>query len=163
MQAFQVEHESPVTAFSREDSADSRHLFEPLLDIRVVESRGAPGFDRDRDAFGASEAMSEIADCVRGYDLALADDDYLFADLLDFRQDVGAQDDGVIARERFDERPRFRDLLGIEAGCGLVEDKDVGVVDDRLCESDALAVAFRQLVDELLADICDRSSARQRR
>ena len=47
------------------------------------------------------------------------------------------------------------DLLGIEAGGGLVEDQHVGIVDDGLREADALPVAFRKLADQLVADIAD--------
>ena len=49
----------------------------------------------------------------------------------------------------------FDDLLGVEAGGGLVEDQDVGVVDDRLGEADALPVAFGELADQLVADVAD--------
>ena len=50
----------------------------------------------------------------------------------------------MIAGELLDELPRFDDLLGVEAGGRLVEDEDVGVVDQRLREADALLVALRE-------------------
>ncbi len=53
---------------------------------------------------------------------------------------------------------RFRDLFGIEARCGLVQDKYIGIVNDRLRESDTLPVAFRKLVDQLIADVCDSAT-----
>ena len=76
-------------------------------------------------------------------------------DVLHFGQDVGAEDDGVVAGEAVDQLADFDDLLGIEAGGGLVEDQDVGVVDDRLGEADALAVALGELADQLVADVAD--------
>ena len=49
----------------------------------------------------------------------------------------------------------FDDLLGVEAGGGLVEDQDIGVVDDGLRQADALAVAFGKLADQLVADVAE--------
>ena len=63
----------------------------------------------------------------------------------DLREDVRAQDDRVIAGEFLDELARFDDLLRVEAGGRLVEDQDVGVVDERLRQADALPVALREL------------------
>ena len=82
--------------------------------------------------------------------LALADDDHLLADLLHFRQNVRAENDGVIAGEAFDQRPGFGNLLRIEARGRLIEDQHVRVVNDGLREADALPVAFRQLLDQFL-------------
>ena len=62
-----------------------------------------------------------------------------------FRSDVGAQDDGVIARQRLDELADLDDLLRVEPGGRLVEDEDVRVVDQRLREADALLVALGEL------------------
>ena len=95
---------------------------------------------------------------VRGDDLALADDDDLLADLLHFRQDVRAENDRVVARQALDQRPGLDDLLRVQAGGGLVQNQDVGIVDDRLRQSDALPVAFGKLADQLVADIGDGAS-----
>ena len=80
-----------------------------------------------------------------GDHLALVDDDDALAGLRDLGQDVRAQDDRVIAGELLDQLARFDDLLRVEAGGRLVEDEDVRVVNQRLGEADALAVALRQL------------------
>jgi hypothetical protein len=56
---------------------------------------------------------------------------------------MGAQNDRVIARQRFDQAARFGNLLRIQAGRGLVQDQHVGIVDDRLGESNSLPVALR--------------------
>ena len=58
----------------------------------------------------------------------------------------------MIAGEGLEELADFDDLLGVEAGGGLIEDEDIGVVDDGLGDSDALAVAFGELADQLGAD-----------
>ena len=55
------------------------------------------------------------------------------------------------------------DLLGVEAGGGLVEDQDVGVVDDGLGEADALPVAFGELADQLVADVAEGAPVRRLR
>ncbi len=74
--------------------------------------------------------------------LTVIDDDDVAAGLFDFRKDVRAEDDGVVAREAGDQLPGLLLLLGIEAGGGLVQNQHGRVVNDRLREADALPVAF---------------------
>jgi len=57
----------------------------------------------------------QIVHGIRGHQLALVDDDDPSHVLLDFRQDVRAQDNRVIAGEAFDQIAGFVDLFGIEA------------------------------------------------
>ena len=92
-----------------------------------------------------------LLDGVGGDKLALADDDDLLADCLHFGEDVGAQDDGVFAGEALDQLARFDDLLRVESGGRLVENQDVGIVNDGLREADALPVAFGELADQLVS------------
>jgi hypothetical protein len=89
----------------------------------------------------------------------LRDDDDALAGLLDFGEDVGAENDGVVAGEMLQQFADLDDLLGVETGSGFVEDEDIGIVDDGLGQSDALAVAFGELADELLADVAQSATA----
>jgi hypothetical protein len=82
--------------------------------------------------------------------LPWSDDDDALAGMLHFAEDVGAEDDGVLAGERFQQLADFDDLLGVEAAGGLVEDQHVGVVDDGLRQADALAEALGELADQLV-------------
>jgi len=45
---------------------------------------------------------------------------------------VGAENDGVIARQAVNQIAGFDDLFGIEAGGGLVENQNFGIVNDGL-------------------------------
>jgi len=85
----------------------------------------------------------QIAHGIRGHQLALVDNDDTFAGLFDFRQDVGAQNNGVVAGEALDQVARLVDLLGIESGGRLVQNEHFGIVNDGLCQADPLAVPFR--------------------
>ena len=59
-----------------------------------------------------------------------------------------------MARGQFaDERADLADLVRVEAGRRFVEDDDVGFVDDRLRDADALLVALRQRADESVAHV----------
>ena len=60
-----------------------------------------------------------------------------------------------LAAEALDELARLDDLLRVEAGRRLVEDQHVRVVEDRLREADALAVALRELADQLVPHVAD--------
>src|SRR5262249_42196555 len=86
------------------------------------------------------------------------DDDDTLAGVLDFAQDMRAENDRVFAREMLQQLADFDDLLGIETAGGFIEDQDIGVVDDGLREADALAVAFGELRDELAAHVAERAA-----
>ena len=45
--------------------------------------------------------------------------------------------------------------MRIETGGRLVQDQDVGIVNDRLGQADALPVAFGKLADQRLPDVGD--------
>ena len=59
----------------------------------------------------------------------------------------------MLAGQVADEFARLVDLLGIEAGRGLVEDEHVGIVHDGLRESNALPVSLGKLAQQLVFDI----------
>ena len=140
------------------DAADAGDLFEAALHFAGL-GAAVGGFDFERDGFGAAQAVGQVGDRILGDELALADDDDALAGVFDLGQDVGAEDDGVIAGEGREQLADLDDLLGIETAGRLVEDQDVGVVDDGLGDADALAVAFGQLADQLVADVAERAAA----
>ena len=160
--ALDFEDGAAAALFFELDAADACDFFKTLLDGWSGEIAGAGG-NFDQDGFCAARAGLQVVDGIRSDELALVDDDDLLAGLLDFGQDVGAEDDGVVAGERLDEVARLVDLLGIEAGGGLVEDQHVGVVDDGLGEADALAVALGELAEQLVFDVGDGAAVAARR
>ncbi len=92
--------------------------------------------------------MMQVGDRIDRDNFAGVNDDDLAARLLDFREDVRAEDDRVIAREACDELAGFALLFRIEAGCGLVKNQHRRIVNDGLRDADALAITFRQLADD---------------
>ena len=60
-----------------------------------------------------------------------------------------------IPHDRSDQLAHVQLLLGIETGGGLVEDKHRRIVNNRLCKANALAVAFRELRDDLVLHVTD--------
>ena len=58
-----------------------------------------------------------------------------------------------------DQLPRLDDLLRVEAGGRLVEDQDVGIVDQRLRQADALPIALRELAAVPLGHVVDARAA----
>lgn len=91
---------------------------------------------------GAGDAGFEFGWGFVDEDFALVDDDDAVADGFDFFEDVGGEDDGFVGGHRLYQLSHFVLLVGVEAIGGLVEDEHLGVVDDGLGDSDALAVAF---------------------
>ena len=128
-------------------------LYRGGIDVAVA----AGDFDQQR--FHTASAILKIVHGIGGHQLALIDDDDLLADLLDFRKDVRAQDDGVIARKAFDQVARLVDLLGVKAGGGLVEDQDIWIVNDGLRKAHALPIPFGELAEELFFHVGNRAAA----
>ena len=74
---------------------------------------------------------------------------------------MGREDDRLLPADLLDERPDLDDLVRVEAARRLVEDEDVGIVQHRLREADALPEALRQLADQLAGDVAEAAAARR--
>ena len=97
----------------------------------------------DQHQFGPARPALQIVHRVRGNELSFVDDDDPLAGLLDFRQDVRAQNDGVVAGEALDQVARLVDLFGIQSSSRFVQNEHVWIVNDGLGQPHALAIAFR--------------------
>ena len=132
-------------AHGRRDGPTAPTRVTPGIAAQHRRGLGALRVDLHVQRLGALQPRGQVVRRVDGDDAALVDDDDALAGLRDLRQDVRAEDDGVIAGEAADEVARLDDLLGVEAGGRLVEDQHFRVVDERLREADALPVALREL------------------
>ncbi len=72
---------------------------------------------------------------------------------LDLAEDVGRQDDGVVAPELPHEGTRLADLVRVQSGGGLVQDDDGGPGDDGIGKPHPLAIPLRQVSDPLVRDV----------
>src|SRR5262249_5182707 len=115
-------------------------------------------FDFDEDGFVTLQTRGEIFRRVDGFEFPLIDDDDELARGGDLGQDVGAENDGVLAGKVVDELAGLDDLLGVEAGGGLIEDQNVRVVNERLSEAHALAISARELADEFVTDVTESTT-----
>ena len=102
--------------------------------------------------------MGQVFGGVDGNDTAFVDDDNLFTRLGHLRENVGAQNDGVVSGEVLDQLTCLDDLLRVEAGSGLVKDQHIGIVEDRRerdcardCESVAVGHDFHVYGQDLAA------------
>ncbi len=93
---------------------------------------------------------SQIARRAIGHDPSLVDDEDAVARGLHLGQDVGAEDDRLGPAHFLDQLPDLHDLVGVQSGRGLIEDEHLGIVDHRLGQADALAVALAKLSDALV-------------
>lgn len=114
------------------------------------------GFDRCLD-FGMNTAggphfIDEVLWGVGGFDLAIIDDNHPIRDHFDFRENMSGNDHRVIERETFDQFADLADLDGIETVGGFVEDEEFRLVDERIGQTDPLAVAFGKGFDHFPAD-----------
>ena len=89
---------------------------------------------------------------LRGVDrqqAATVDDGNPLADHGDFREDVGAEQHGMVPTECADDFAGLVDLCRIESGGRLVEQQDFGIAQQGLRQAQPLPVALRELVDLL--------------
>ena len=69
---------------------------------------------------------------------------------LHFLQDVGAQQNGFIGREAPNQLPNSDQLIGIQAGSWFVQNQNLGVVNQGLGQTNALAITLGQLNNPLV-------------
>ena len=133
---FQADHRA--TGVGDAGACDARHDGQRRLHVATH------GVHLHVYRFRATHPRCQVVRRVHGYHAALADDDDALAGLTHLGQDVGAQDDRVVAGQVLDELSGFDDLLRVESGSGLVQDQDVRFVDQGLGQADALLVALGQ-------------------
>ena len=81
---------------------------------------------------------------------AAVDDDGARAGRVHFLEDVGREHDRLVLAQLADQLADLVLLVRVEAVGGLVQDQHLGVVDQRLREAGAVAVALGQGVDRLV-------------
>jgi hypothetical protein len=94
----------------------------------------------------------EILGRAVGDDAAAVDHDGTGADGLDFLEDMGRNDNGLVLGHLGDQAAHMVLLVRIEAVGRLVHDQHRGVVEDRLGETDAALESLRQRLDALGRD-----------
>ena len=69
-------------------------------------------------------------------------DHNMVADRADLRQNMGAEDHGMIFPQLADQITDLDDLFRIQTYRGLIQNDDLRVAKDRLCQSDSLPITF---------------------
>ncbi len=92
-----------------------------------------------------------------GDQLAAIDDHHPLAQELDLGQDVGRQQQGALTAEVADQIANRDDLTRVETHGRLIEDQHLRAVEDCRREANTLAVAFRQGLDHLAADVGEQA------
>src|SRR5262249_22671092 len=121
----------------------------------VPHGRRRLAYDLHLNARRREVLLDQGVDGALGDDDALVDDHHRATDHRDLGQDVRGQDHRVIASQRLDQLADLADLLRVEPDGRLVQDQHRGVAHDRLGQSHALSVPFRQLADQTVLDIGD--------
>ena len=78
------------------------------------------------------------------------DDDGARTNRFDLLQNVGRKNDRLFLAHLPDQGSHFVFLVGIQSVGRLVEDQDLGIVNDRLRKTGAMTIAFRQRLDALV-------------
>src|SRR4029450_1591485 len=81
-------------------------------------------------------------------DLAVIDNHYPVTRHAHFGEDMGAEDDRMVIPEVFNSLADVDDLTWIESYSGLIENEYRRIVEERLRQAHALAIAFREIPDE---------------
>ena len=99
--------------------------------------------------------LAALADVFRGVtcdQMTFVQDPDIIADGADIGENMGTDDDDVVVTERANVIEHLALLLRVESYGRLIENDDLGIIDDRLRKADTLAVAFGQVFDQTLAD-----------
>src|SRR5439155_9298867 len=92
----------------------------------------------------AAAGADELVDAAGGDEAAVVHDRGVGTDLLELGQDVAGEEDGhALGAEPADELADLAHLLGVEADGGLVEDEELGLVEEGLREGETLTHAGR--------------------
>ncbi len=105
-QALHFKHRAIFAGILQQDAADAVDGFQAMLDGLRVE-RAVASFHFQHHRFGAARAVLQVVHRIRRHQLAFIDDEHLLAGLFHFRQDVRAQDDGVVAGQAANQIARF--------------------------------------------------------
>src|SRR5262249_50751962 len=127
-----------VALVLRRDRRHLRDAVDPTKDRR----RGVGASTNDDRESRRTALLRELVECPRRDELPLRDDDDSTAARLDLAQDVRGEQNGVLFSELADELAHLADLVRIEAGRRLVEHEERRLADERVRETDALAIAL---------------------
>ena len=129
-------HEVRIGAAAR-DLRDTRRAAQGRADVRAA----------GLQAHTHASTPQELDERGVGGELTVDEHHDPITDGLDLLEDVGREDDRRVLGEPLDEGADLENLDRIEAVRGLVEDEDLGLVQDRLGEPDTLTVALGELRD----------------
>src|SRR5262245_16920590 len=131
-----------------------------VRDIRLLEQKAFPRLELTPNSYRQNPVPAQtVVNFLNGTlreDFAFFDHGDAVADFRQFRQNVRAQKNRLpIICQLANQRSEFNACAWIEIRGGLVEDKQLRVMDDCSSESDALLEAFRQAIDESILQFDD--------
>ena len=147
-----LKDQARVFTIARQYAAHSRDGFKLLLHQQGVRLAVAAG-NLQQQRFGVARPRLQIAHGIGRHQLAFVDDQHLLAGLFHLGKNMGAENDGVVAGQPLDQVAGFINLLGIEAGGGLIEDQHIRVVNNGLRQPHSLAIAFGEFAQQLVFHI----------
>ena len=104
---------------------------------------------------GLAEAGAEILRSIHRLDPAFVDDDHPRAKHLHLGENMGGEQDRVVAAEVADEVADEADLVRIKSDGGFIKDEEVRFVNHRVGQSHALPEALRESPDDFFSDLIE--------
>ncbi len=141
-------------------SASARIPRTPSICCERLGHAGGCGGELDGHRDLPLQALAQLVGAAFGDDPPAVEDQHPSAEQLHLGQDVGREQQRVLAAELPDQLADGDDLLRIEPDGRLVENQHLRVVQDRPGEADALAVTFGERADDLASHIARAGSAR---
>src|SRR5678815_3566242 len=99
------------------------------------------------DRCGAPRLLLQLSGRAVADETPAMNDEHTLAQVSHFGKDVRAEHDGAAPRQTANELANLHDLPRVEPDSGLVQKEYVGIIDERLCEARALAIAARESTD----------------
>ena len=135
----------PVFVIHHGHPLDQRHL----VQLRGHRARGH-AFDPQRHRPGPLRFLPQLLRRAVGHNLAAVNDDRPRADRIHFLQDVRREDDRLLLAHPPDQLPHLVLLIRIQPVRRLVQHQHVGVVNDGLGETGAVAITLGERLDALV-------------
>src|SRR5262249_45378590 len=92
--------------------------------------------------------LRQVVGRIDRHHLAVIDNDHPVTRHAHFGEDMGAEDDRMVVPKVFNGLADVNDLPWIESYRGLIENEHRRIVEERLRQTDALAIAFREIANE---------------
>ena len=115
------------------------------------------GLHHQIDRGGAGKEPFQVFRTVAGHQFAFGDDEDGLTYGLYFRQNVAGKNHRMVFSQLLDQFPDLRNLSGVQSYGGLIQNDDLRISQNGLCNANPLFVAFGQVFNQPVGNVLNLS------